>query len=199
MSQEEALLLGVVTVVGGFMVSIHLLQRAARKKQVMQGAKDWIETVKRARSLPVVESKLMLKSGEIAFYSETACLQETRAVRHYVSGSAGYKITENVRIGATSGRSESSQEWRTVDNGTLTVTNWRVIFSGSTGTKIIEKENIISCLASLDEIEIASDKRQKPMRLTSTNPVILKGIIHLVCVAPNPQDLRNVKIEIDDA
>ena len=88
--------------------------------------------------LPVLDPdglRLILKSGEIAHLSTSAALYKWQSVRQYKSGAQGFsfRVMKGVyyHTGRTKGRSVIVGENLVPDDdGTLTLTNRRAVFSG---------------------------------------------------------------------
>jgi hypothetical protein len=124
---------------------------------------------------------VFLKAGESAFYNSASSLHETRAVRQFQAGHVGFRVAKGVWVGGTRGQSVSNQEWSKIDDGTLTITNTRVIFDGTQGSRNIALSKIISVQSFLDGLELAVENRQKNLMLTAPNPYIASGIIRYLC------------------
>lgn len=121
----------------------------------------------RTSGLPTVETNVMLKRGEAAFYFAPSALFETRAVRRSTAGHGGFRIARGVWVGGTRGRAESHQEWRRIDDGDLTVTNRRIIFDGRKTNRAVPLDKLLSCDLRAGEVEISTSTRQKSMVFTA--------------------------------
>lgn len=189
------LILGVVLLVYLGMASA---KAAEAKRQVMiADAKRFMASVSARHGLKVVETSLLLKQGESAFYSIYSELSETRAVRRYQSGSAGLRVAKGVRIGATRGTSYSTQELTRIDSGNLTVTNKRLIFSGNnTTTRTVMLSKVIKAEPALETIEIAIEGREKSMIFTSPNPLVAATVIMICSQVADPGDLSGDTVNI---
>jgi len=141
---------------------------------------DYTEAAKQANKLPTVSTDVFLKAGESAFYDCPSSLYETRAVRQYQAGHVGFRVAKGVWVGGTQGQSVSNQEWSKIDDGTLTITNIRMIFNGTQGSRNIVLNKIISVQSFLDGLEVAVENRQKNLMLTAPNPYIAAGIIRVL-------------------
>lgn len=128
------------------------------------------EYAKAHNAFPTVETRVLLKDGEVAFYDEPSALYEKRAVRHYESGSLGIRIASGVYLGRTRGRSVSTQEWGKIDTGTLTITNRRIIFNGGGLDRNVMLAHVMAVEAWLDGVEISVENRQKGMCFGAKNP-----------------------------
>ncbi|MCJ7515308.1 MAG: SHOCT domain-containing protein [Dehalococcoidia bacterium] len=85
---------------------------------------------------------------EIKFVLPNITLLESRSVRTgtAIYGGPTFRVTKGVsfRLGGVSGSSASHEELRTIDNGILTLTNQRIVFSGSLRTVSIQLGKIIT-------------------------------------------------------
>jgi len=172
-------------VVGGISAATYAnaKSRAAKKalyEKLTNELHDYTEAAKKANKLPTVSTDVFLKAGESAFYDCPSSLYETRAVRQYQAGHVGFRVAKGVWVGGTQGQSVSNQEWSKIDDGTLTITNIRVIFNGTQGSRNIVLNKIISVQSFLDGLEVAVENRQKNLMLTAPNPYIAAGIIRVL-------------------
>jgi hypothetical protein len=167
-----------------------------RRAQMFAEARAFMASVEQSRALPVVGTNVMLKSGEVAFYSAPSALYETRAVRHYQAGHTGFRVAKGVYIGGTSGRSTSTQEWSKIDTGYLTVTNKRLIFDGGAQDRTVQLSKIVSAESSSTGIEVSVEGRQKSMVFESGNPLILAAIIRICCQTEDPRDLSQTTLNV---
>lgn len=105
-----------------------------------------------------IDSPAILKSKEHLVWGEQSRLDEPRAVRHY--GGTSLRVAKGVRIHM--GQSESHQEMRQIDNGYLTLTNKRLIFSGEKRSSNIDLRKIMNVTIYLDGFKVNIENRQKP-------------------------------------
>ena len=87
-------------------------------------------------NLPTNNCPIILKKGEIAIaVLDHITLKEPRSVRTSLGGYGGPTIRIakgfSIRLGGVSSRSTSHEEIKTIDTGILTITNKRLIFSGT--------------------------------------------------------------------
>jgi hypothetical protein len=174
--------------------------RASEKREfrarLLAEARQFMADVQNAHVLPTVPADIILKAGESAFYAAPAVLYETRAVRHYQSGHAGFRVAKGVYIGATSGCSLSSQEWSKIDAGRLTVTNKRLVFEGGGAHRSIPLKKIVSVVSSFTDVQVSAEGRQKTMAFEAANPLILAGIIRICCQVEDPLDLAQATLNV---
>jgi hypothetical protein len=150
-------------------------------KQICDESDQFTLAIQNAKALPIVSTHLLLPINEVAFYYGPSVLYETRAVRHYQSGSMGFRVAKGVYIGGSSGRSLSTQELTQIGTGTLTITNKRLIFDGTSADRAIPLAKIIACEVHRDSVEISSSNRQKSMLFEAKNPLILATVIRVCC------------------
>jgi len=105
-----------------------------------------------------VDSPVTLKSNEHFVWGEQSQLHEPRAVRNYGGGSV--RVAKGVRIHM--GQAESHQEMRHIDNGFLTLTNKRLIFSGGQRSSNIDLKKIMNITIHSDGFKVNIENRQKP-------------------------------------
>lgn len=159
----------------------------ARLEACKKATEAFLAQAQQAGCLPTVQSSLNMKAGEIAVYDAPAKLYETRAVRHYKSGGGSVRVAKGVWIHSGRGKSTSSQEWQQVDNGTLTVTNKRIVFVGEQGNRNAAIEKVLSVSASIRGAEVLTESKQKAMVFSAANPVWLATIIDLTVKAANSE------------
>lgn len=189
---------GVVVLIGlAFGVSLSSARRKREHKaQLFAEARQFVENIQHCKSLPVAATHLILKSGEVAFYSAACALYETRAVRQFTSGSTGVRIAKGVYIGGTKGYSTSTQEWTQIDNGILTVTNKRLVFDGGKADRAIALAKVLSVNSGLSGVEVSVENRQKSMVFGVPNPLIAAAIIRICSQVDDPQDLSQTTLDI---
>ena len=167
-----------------------------RSQLLTDNARAFVESLKQTKSLATVQTKIILKKGETAYYSESSKLFETRAVRHYQSGSAGMRVMKGVYIGGSRGKSISNEEWKHIDDGTLIITNKRLVFDGFSQNRNFNLSKIMSVSQGLDKIEVSIENRQKSLVFDCSNPIICSTVIHICAQAENPSDLTDVNLDI---
>lgn len=111
-------------------------------------------------------SPVILKKNEKAllFLSDVA-LWESRAVRQTRGAYGGptFRIAKGVsfKVGSFQSHSESHEELRTIDQGMLTLTNKRLVFTGAKRTTNIDLRKIISIEPYKDGIASQRENKQK--------------------------------------
>lgn len=116
--------------------------------------------------LPTRDCPIILKRAEEAvLVLPNITFKEPRAVRTSVGGYAGptIRIAKGIsfRLGGGTSRSVSHDEIKTIDKGTLTITNKRLIFTGSMKTLNYNLSKILSITDFKDGIGIQRDNKQK--------------------------------------
>ncbi|NYB53053.1 MAG: zinc ribbon domain-containing protein [Methanobacteriaceae archaeon] len=117
---------------------------------------------------------IMLKKGEEAcVVLGGITLREARAVRHTRGAYGGptIRVAKGVsfRMGSVAARSESHEELRNIDQGTLVLTNKRLVFIGSKRTINIDLRKIIAIEAYKDGIASQRENKQKTEYFTGTD------------------------------
>jgi len=195
---EYAVPIGLVVVVA-LIVWVKIANAARRRRHrafLFAEARQFMEGVKQCQALPTVATNIILKSGESAFYSAPSALYETRAVREYQSGFAGFRVVKGVYIGGSKGRSISTQEWSKIDIGILTFTNKRLIFDGRGTDRIIMLNKIVSVESSLSGVEVSVEGRQKSMVFEAANPLMVATILRICCQVDNPLNLSQTTLDV---
>lgn len=116
--------------------------------------------------LPTRDCPIILKRAEEAvLVLPNITFKEPRAVRTSVGGYAGptIRIAKGIsfRLGGGTSRSVSHDEIKTIDKGTLTITNKRLIFTESMKTLNYNLSKILSITDFKDGIGIQRDNKQK--------------------------------------
>lgn len=116
---------------------------------------------------------ILKKNEEACVVFGGITLMESRAVRQTRGGYAGptIRVAKGVsfRLGSVAARSESHEELRNIDKGTLVLTNKRLIFMGSKRTTNIDLRKIISVTAYKDGIASQRENKQKTEYFTGTD------------------------------
>jgi hypothetical protein len=123
-------------------------------------------------------SPVILKKNERLFIvMHNIILQEPRAVRqtHAAYGGPTIRVAKGVsfRLGGASARSESHEEIRSIDQGSLILTTKRLIFIGSKRTTNIDLRKIMAIEAYTDGIESQRENKQKTEYFKGTNKTSL--------------------------
>ena len=123
-------------------------------------------------------SPVILKKNEsLSIVMHNITLQEPRAVRqtHAAYGGPTIRVAKGVsfRLGGASARSESHEEIRAIDRGSLILTTKRLIFIGSKRTTNIDLRKIMAIEAYTDGIESQRENKQKTEYFKGTNSTIV--------------------------
>jgi hypothetical protein len=199
-------LIGILVGMVGGLILIDKNQKETDKKSHREikitEANVFMDEVKIKKSLPVISTKLFLDNGEYAILEANTHLLETRAVRNSGGSGIGFRIAKGITIGSYSGQSESHREWRKIDDGMLTLTNKRLIFSGGMENRTIPINKILSLKATfysneVDMVELIVDGKSKNIAFPVENVYIWGGSIQIVKGAKDPVNLGNMKIDIE--
>lgn len=117
-------------------------------------------------NLPTNDCPVILKRGEEpVVVLPNISLKEPHSVRTSYGGYGGptIRVMKGVsfRLGGASHRSTSHDEIKTIDRGTLTITNKRLIFTGSMKTLNYNLSKILSITEFKDAIGIQKENKQK--------------------------------------
>ena len=123
-------------------------------------------------------SPVILKKNEsLSIVMHNIILQEPRAVRqtHAAYGGPTIRVAKGVsfRLGGASARSESHEEIRAIDRGSLILTTKRLIFIGSKRTTNIDLRKIMAIEAYTDGIESQRENKQKTEYFKGTNSTVV--------------------------
>jgi len=128
-----------------------------------------------SRGMGPIETSLILTAGEHALLSGSSVLCETRSYRRYAG--AGTRI-RGIHVGG--GASDLQQALRKIDTGTLTLTNKRLVFDGSTENRVFKLSDILSVEQLADAIEVSTQRRQKSMLFALDNPLIWAPMLQAI-------------------
>ena len=170
---EVLLILGIVAIAGfGF----HKWQQSEHAKTIRAAqsaeANAFINNLAETQTLPEIAVDIVLKKGKKGLLQEPSRLMETRAVRH--TGAMGTRIGK-IYVGGA--RSESHQEYRRIDQGTLVLTTQRLVFDATSQSGATNIADVLSASAWPDAIEVSSSKRQKSQVYAVGNPMIWATMI----------------------
>jgi len=105
-------------------------------------------------------------------------LSEPRSVRETHGGGAGpsFRVAKGVyiRAGGFASRSEFHEEIRSIDSGTLTLTDRRLVFAGQKRTKNINLGKIVSIKPFKDGIAINREGKQKTEYYSGLDNAVLR-------------------------
>lgn len=181
----------------GFLSNVFSGGKETKKTALVSEANKYISELRSSRTIPTIASGLMLDAGEEAFLEEPTKLHETRAVRTSKGNFGGLRIAKGVTIGGYSGRSESNQEWRAIDQGVITLTNKRIFFDGDKGNRSIPVKELIKVDIALDSIQLSEDGKTKDIIFSVSNPYIWGALLNIIKRVENPLDLKNVDLDIE--
>lgn len=123
-------------------------------------------------------SPIIPKKGEVTtLVMSNINFLEARAVRQTIGGYGGPSIRMakgvSFRFGGVSARSVSHDELKKIDQGTLVLTNKRLIFLGSTRTINIDLRKIVAIEPYKDGIGSQRENKQKTEYFTGTDKTTL--------------------------
>jgi len=118
--------------------------------------------------IPTIESDINLIRGEkLYFKGDDIDWLEMRKVTkryNYAGPTARIKIAKGVyyRLGSMSVQPVTEDEWRTIDTGTIYITNKRIIFMGDKSNKTIRLNKILDIAAYSNGVDIQKDSGRSP-------------------------------------
>ena len=142
---------------------------------------------------------MFLKDGEKAFFCERVELMEPRAVRTGTGNRVGFRVARGVWVSTGTSTSESNDVWKRLDEGTLTITNRRIVFDGQMGTRNLELAKLVSVSPRSDGIEVSVENRQRSSGFTCTNPLMPWLVANVCARFPDPSKWDGKTIEVDFA
>ena len=159
-SAEEVSFLSALEKLGVTNDTIDALAPGARERLVVARVND--------HRLPVVDDPhLLARPGEVVHLETNARLMKTVAVREFQGGSRGmsFRIMKGVsyRVGAFRGRTVTvGSDVVIADQGVLSVTDRRVVFSGSSKTLEFLYNKLVAADLYTDAIQLSVTNRQTP-------------------------------------
>jgi len=136
--------------------------------------------------LPVYEPSIILQKNELCHYKADVSLYENRKVAtgvKYAGPTYRLKIAKGFyyRLGDIQTQRASKDVMTLIDSGTLHVTNKRIVFNGSKGTKTIKYSQIIDLHPYSDGIEIVKETGKPPtFILNNSDGVALSATINRI-------------------
>lgn len=129
-------------------------------------------------NLPTRDCPVILKKTEKAIVVlPNITFKEPRSVRTSVGGYGGptIRIAKGIsfKLGGASSRSVSHDEIKAIDQGTLTITNKRLIFTGTMKTPNYNLSKILSINDFKDSIAIQRENKQKTEYFTGCDETVL--------------------------
>lgn len=172
------------------------IEFAKKKDALIKEATEYFEAVKKNKAFPTIPTSTFLDDGEVALFQENTVLKETRAVRHSGGNFGSVRIMKGVRIGGYRGQSESTQEWRVLDQGDLLMTNKKLIFMGNKENRIMPLNKIFAIETYIDGIEITLSTKNKSIIFPVKNAYLWSSTIGLVRQIKNPLKLEGVNLNV---
>jgi hypothetical protein len=110
----------------------------------------------------VGDAPVMLKAGERLFFSLPGItLREPRSVSRGVYGGPAIHIAKGVTLRTGAFQAQSHEELKDIDQGTLALTNKRLVFAGSTRSVETPLAKLISVDAYSDAVAIRREGKEK--------------------------------------
>jgi hypothetical protein len=186
----------ILLLVGGGLIYLAYIITQAKKERAkiyQQEGQEYIARASDTKSVPEIKTDIFLQKNEKAILeSENSYLQETRAVRKTSGGGAGIRVAKGVTVGKFASTSHSQQQLKVIDQGVLTITNKRIIFTGSEETRDIPISKIAKAVLTGKNLEINATNRKKSMIFSvSGNPVVWNFVLEIIARGDDPLDLSS--------
>jgi hypothetical protein len=172
----------------GFVVALaslvnFVLRRIARRfrwRRICAGAETYLAQLADADGLPRVPAHLALQADERVFYCAASSLFEPRSWQlPFGPGTHGFHLSRGIWIGGSRSESITRSRWEKLDAGSLTVTNQRVVFEGTSESVTIPIKRVERVTAMRDAVDLAISGRKKDLVFEAANPLLLAAVIHL--------------------
>jgi hypothetical protein len=144
--------------------------------QLNAKAKEFFDRLVTTGKISAPDTPLLLEADEAALLHEPSKLIEARATTVYNGGGVPVR-----GIYVSGGESSSVQSLKQVDSRTLTRTTKRLVFTGSTETRVVTVEDIVSVEPLPDAIEVSTGNKAKRQIYSMHNPVIWTMLVRTVC------------------
>jgi len=144
----------------------------ARQREV--DLEYWLTRLKEGKSKlqMAIDSPIILKKGEeLQLVLHNVSLLEPRSIRTGGYGGPSIRVAKGVYFRVGGFQAESHEELRNIDQGTLTLTNKRLVFTGSKRTINIDLGKIISIEPYSDAIAIRRSGKQKTEYFTGLDRI----------------------------
>jgi hypothetical protein len=170
-------------------------KKEERKDWMIQNGKDFVEQIKKNKSLPIIGTSLFLNNGEQAVLTERVNYLTLRSIRKSVGGGMGARVGR-IGIGGYSGQSESHKEWRLIDNGALTLTSQRLVFVGANENQSIPINKIISLECAPSEIHISMEGKGNEVAFVVSNPLVWSIAVGIIRKTKDPFALQENEVNV---
>jgi len=131
--------------------------------------------------LPEIQADMFLKKKEVAHYQAECELLEERTKREYVGGYSGLsiRVAKGVswRVGGFKGKPIEKTEMSKVDQGSLVVTNKRLVFSGDRKSFSVPYSKLIDIDLFKDAVKLNREGKIRREYFVVPDPEILAKII----------------------
>ena len=131
----------------------------------------WLNDLRRGQLFPIDNNPpIMLKKNERAVFSiNNISLSENRSVRTGSYGGSRVRVAKGISVGGGSFKSQSHEELTVIDNGTLILTNQRMVFVGKTHSSDIPLKKIVSIEPYKNAIVIGKEGKAKSQQIAGTD------------------------------
>jgi hypothetical protein len=141
------------------------------EKQKDADMEGWLAQLKSGK-IPQMskESPVIMKKGEeLVFSMPNISLLEARAVRSGSYGGPSIRVAKGLNIRVGGFQSQTHEELKVLDQGVITLTNKRIVYSGSKKTVNLPLNKIISIEPYSDAISIVREGKEKTQHFKGIN------------------------------
>lgn len=185
-----------------FVISLFMKKEASKKQhaEALDEFTRFIRTIEAQERLPQVNDPdfSTQESEFIVLAQRDATMREVRAAR--VTGGAGTRIKiGSIPLYLGGAHSRPHDEIRETANGTLYLTNRRLVFIGDKRTFNAPFDKILNVTNALTGITVHHSTRSQPVTFTVSNPLIWDGVYGILNILrpDSPQLPHGVKLLSD--
>lgn len=166
------------------------------KKELLQEVIEVVKTLEEhkvfQKPLPTIStSSIFLKKDEEAYLEENVVFSEPR--KHTLRYGGAMRITRGVYIGGT--LPKIVDVITKVDEGSLVLTNKRIVFNGVHHTKSIDLEKILSVDAYSDGIAVGVEGKEKESIFSVRNPLKWRIWIYYLKTGNFPPEIKIEEVD----
>lgn len=167
-----------------------------QQDRLITEAQEYCDLIYSQQQVPVVSADIILNKNEQAYLCDQVAYFEHRSVTVSTRGGGAIRVAKGVYIGGTKGVSRGEQELKLIDDGFLCITNKRVIFNGTSVTKVYALDKIMGFRTTPDGIWISYDgKEKKPLFRYVKNPYIWVVLLNVLKKVNDGEEIPKCSIE----
>jgi hypothetical protein len=172
----------------GVIVAFRALRAAGRRASIRRDVHlvvAYFDEVNRSRHFPECQVPINVMSNEFGLLCREALLWEMRSRRYATGGRV--RIAKGVRVGGYR-QYHYRREPEAIAHGTLSITNRRIVFTGSKAATV-EYRHLVAIDNDSASITMQSSQRQTPISLSFDDAILGATLIRLFAndrIATNP-------------